>query len=88
MEPPPEPRTHSVFNSDPTLRRLAFTTPWGFLALGFGSGLFRKAPLPDAAEPLLCYLGGVAMCDRKSPGRTLGVPERDFYIATAVGEEE
>lgn len=33
-----------MFNNDPTLRRLAFTTPWGFLALGFGSGLVSKAP--------------------------------------------
>lgn len=33
-----------MFNDDPTLRRLALTTSWGFLALGFGSGLVRKAP--------------------------------------------
>ncbi|HKJ17173.1 MAG TPA: phosphatidylglycerophosphatase A [Xanthomonadales bacterium] len=33
-----------MFVSDPVLRKLAFTTVWGFLALGFGSGLFRKAP--------------------------------------------
>ena len=33
-----------VFNTDPALRQLAFSTPWGFLALGFGSGLFRIAP--------------------------------------------
>ena len=33
-----------MFNNDPTLKRLAFTTPWGFLALGFGSGLVQKAP--------------------------------------------
>jgi phosphatidylglycerophosphatase A len=33
-----------IFSSDRTLRQLAFSTPWGFLALGFGSGLVRKAP--------------------------------------------
>ncbi len=33
-----------VFSTDPALRRLAFSSPWGFLALGFGSGLFRAAP--------------------------------------------
>ena len=44
MVPSTEHRTDSMFNNDPTLRRLAFTTPWGFLALGFGSGLVSKAP--------------------------------------------
>lgn len=33
-----------LFSDDPVLRRLAFRTPWGFLALGFGSGLFRYGP--------------------------------------------
>lgn len=33
-----------MFTKDKTLRQLAFTTPWGFLALGFGSGLVAKAP--------------------------------------------
>lgn len=33
-----------MFTTDQTLRKLAFTTPWGFLALGFGSGLMQKAP--------------------------------------------
>ncbi len=28
----------------PDLKRLAFRTPWGFLALGFGAGLFPRAP--------------------------------------------
>jgi phosphatidylglycerophosphatase A len=36
--------TEVLFNSDPVLRRLAFSTPWGFLATGFGSGLLRVAP--------------------------------------------
>lgn len=34
----------SLFRSDPALLRIAFRTPAGFLALGFGSGLFRYAP--------------------------------------------
>ena len=34
----------ALLNPDPTLRKLAFSTPWGFLALGFGAGLARKAP--------------------------------------------
>ena len=34
----------SLFNDDPALWRVAFTTPWGFLAMGFGSGLIRGAP--------------------------------------------
>jgi phosphatidylglycerophosphatase A len=33
-----------LFNADPEIRRIAFSTPWGFLALGLGSGLFRAAP--------------------------------------------
>ena len=37
-------RGEALFNTNPTLRQLAFTTPWGFLALGFGSGLVKKAP--------------------------------------------
>jgi len=36
--------TVRLFSEDPLLRRLAFATPWGFLATGFGSGLLRFAP--------------------------------------------
>ncbi|MDX1557042.1 MAG: phosphatidylglycerophosphatase A [Xanthomonadales bacterium] len=38
------PERKSMFTSDPALRKLAFGSPWGFLALGFGSGLVRRAP--------------------------------------------
>jgi phosphatidylglycerophosphatase A len=38
------PRHGVVFTSDRSLRKLAFSSPWGFLALGFGSGLVRFAP--------------------------------------------
>ncbi|MDX1556746.1 MAG: phosphatidylglycerophosphatase A [Xanthomonadales bacterium] len=34
----------SIFSRDPALRRMALRTSWGFLATGFGSGLFRSAP--------------------------------------------
>lgn len=37
-------KSRSIFSNDPALRQLAFGSPWGFLALGFGSGLFRSAP--------------------------------------------
>jgi len=33
-----------IFNQDPATRRVALGTPAGFLAFGFGSGLFRYAP--------------------------------------------
>ena len=33
-----------IFNQDPAARRVALGTPAGFLAFGFGSGLFRYAP--------------------------------------------
>lgn len=33
-----------LLSPDPVLKKLAFSTPWGFLATGFGSGLYRAAP--------------------------------------------
>ena len=38
------PARRGLFSDDAALRRLAFSTPWGFLATGFGSGLLRGAP--------------------------------------------
>ncbi len=39
-----KPPGRRLFSDDPALRRLAFSTSWGFLATGFGSGLIRGAP--------------------------------------------
>lgn len=37
-------RRSLLLSDDPELRRVTFSTPWGFLAMGFGSGLIRGAP--------------------------------------------
>ncbi|AZQ09710.1 phosphatidylglycerophosphatase A [Shewanella khirikhana] len=34
----------AFFSDDEALKRLSLTNPWHFLALGFGSGLAKKAP--------------------------------------------
>ncbi|WP_338592275.1 phosphatidylglycerophosphatase A [Shewanella khirikhana] len=34
----------AFFSDDEALKRLSLTNPWHFLALGFGSGLVKKAP--------------------------------------------
>ena len=50
-----------LFTDDPILRRMALTTPWGFLATGFGAGLLRFAPgtagTVIAVPPALVLLG-------------------------------
>lgn len=37
-------RRQVLISDDAELRRVTFSTPWGFLAMGFGSGLLRGAP--------------------------------------------
>lgn len=49
-------------SDDPVLRRVAFSTYWGFLATGFGSGLVRGAPGTAGtvvAVPLAFVLGSL-----------------------------
>ncbi len=51
-------RLWPLWSRDPALLRLALSTPWGFLATGFGSGLLRIAP-GTAGTLVALPIGGV-----------------------------